>query len=227
MFCEKCGNEIKNNEKYCGKCGKKTETKSKLKLNVILFLIIIFIIIIWIINNLMTVEIPNLVGMSVAEAQETMNKLGIGSSLKVTNCGSEIEIIQKQQGATGTVKKNGYFNVYVWTKEYYEEQELKKKAQENVKNIIENFANTMRTYNGGSIKYSNYQEYSTTDNNETVYKIKYNTSYNYMYYYQLVSLNHNAIDKKTRLFLFTGSNSSSETGEKLELEYAYEELWEK
>lgn len=48
----------------------------------------------------MTATIPNLVGMTVQEAQETMDKLGIGNKLRISSLGSKIEVIEKQAGIT-------------------------------------------------------------------------------------------------------------------------------
>ena len=61
-------------------------------------IVIVSAVIIW--NKSMTVTIPNLVGMTVQEAQKTMDKLGIGNKLRISSLGSEIEVIEKQAGIT-------------------------------------------------------------------------------------------------------------------------------
>lgn len=228
MYCEKCGNKIKDNEVYCEKCGTKVlMNNKKINIKVLMFLVICLIILLIIVMCNRGIEIPNLVGMTVAEAQHTMNELGIGKNLKISSEGNGNEIIQEQQGASGKVRKNDYFNVYVWTKEYYINEENEQQKRDKIENTIKTFASINRQYNGGSIKYSSYKKYKTSTNNENVYKIRYDTSIDNMYYYQLISLDDNdeKVVKKTRLFLFYGQDSTNETGEKLELEYAYEEIW--
>lgn len=61
-------------------------------------IVIVSVVIIW--NKSMTVTIPNLVGMTVQEAQKTMDKLGIGNKLRISSLGSKIEVIEKQAGIT-------------------------------------------------------------------------------------------------------------------------------
>ena len=61
-------------------------------------IVIVSVVIIW--NKSMTATIPNLVGMTVQEAQETMDKLGIGNKLRISSLGSKIEVIEKQAGIT-------------------------------------------------------------------------------------------------------------------------------
>ena len=61
-------------------------------------IVIVSVVIIW--NKSMTATIPNLVGMTVQEAQETMDKLGIGNKLRISSLGSKIEVKEKQAGIT-------------------------------------------------------------------------------------------------------------------------------
>lgn len=80
---------------------KKTNGK-KIKIKrwqiIVAIIAIISAVIIW--NKSMTVTIPNLVGMTVQEAQTTMDKLGIGDKLRISSLGSKIEVIEKQAGMT-------------------------------------------------------------------------------------------------------------------------------
>lgn len=43
MYCKKCGNEIKEDEKFCGKCGKKVTNKEMKTMYIITIIVIIFI----------------------------------------------------------------------------------------------------------------------------------------------------------------------------------------
>ena len=61
-------------------------------------IVIVSVVIIW--NKSMTATIPNLVGMTVQEAQETMDKLEIGNKLRISSLGSKLEVIEKQAGIT-------------------------------------------------------------------------------------------------------------------------------
>ena len=65
---------------------------------IVVAIVIVSVVIIW--NKSMTATIPNLVGMTVQEAQETMDKLGIGNKLRISSLGSKIEVIEKQAGIT-------------------------------------------------------------------------------------------------------------------------------
>lgn len=97
--------------------------------------------------------------------------------------------------------------------------------REKIEKTLSDFAREVRTYNGGSVKYESYSKYSSIDN-ENIYKIKYKTSSEYSYYYQLVLLDddNETIKKSTRLFSFYKYYGEEESGEKLELEYAFEKL---
>lgn len=233
MFCERCGSEVKEGEKFCSSCGNQLEQSEKktvkVKFSFLIALIVVCVLLgVIILCKPQKVQIPNLIGMTVEQAEEEMNKIGLKSRLRVTSCGSKKEKIQKQEGPKGQVSKGDYINIYVWTEEYYKKQEKEQAEQKVAERIIEEFASNTRTYNYGSVKYSSFSKYKTTNKGEIVYKIKYTTSYEYMYYYQLVSVDteRETIAKSSRLFLFSKYGSSEETGEKLELEYAYEDLWQ-
>ena len=64
MYCKNCGNEIKENEKFCGKCGQKVDVEDtskntnviKIKFNYIIYAIIIFIVIVGIVLFMQSIK---------------------------------------------------------------------------------------------------------------------------------------------------------------------------
>ena len=67
MFCNKCGNKLKNNEIFCGKCGSKVmsegNTQSKIKINkkflMILIDVIILIVVLVTMRNILGIGTGN------------------------------------------------------------------------------------------------------------------------------------------------------------------------
>ena len=137
--------------------------------------------------------------------------------------------IIKRKNSINNVKKADFIETTV------EETEAEKEArrreleeQSTIRMTISSFANEIKSYNYVAVKYVNFEKYKETQKGEVVYKIKYKTSYDEICYYQLVSLDekNEKITKKTRLFSFFESNNSIISGETLEMEYAYEEIWD-
>ena len=133
------------------------------------------------------------------------------------------------KNSMNAVKEAGYIETTV------EETEAEKEArrreleeQSTIRMTISSFASEIKSYNYGAVKYVNFEKYKETQKGDVVYKIKYETSYDGLYYYQLVSLDgkNEKVTKKTRLFSFFESNNSIISGETLEMEYAYEETWD-
>lgn len=102
------------------KDNKQSNSPIKIKFNyiMVIFIIIVFIIVIYL-NIPKTVEVPNLVGMTVEQAQEITEDLGL--NLRLNSNGSNSEIIEEQFGPTGEVEKDT--NIYANTKEYNEKKE--------------------------------------------------------------------------------------------------------
>ena len=91
--------------------------------------------------------------------------------------------------------------------------------------IIKEFA-SQTNYNAGSAtKYAGCSKYRVSKDGTQIYKIKYNTSLDSMYYYQLISLdeNNSKINKSSGLFQFFNNGS----GQTLELENSFEKIWGK
>lgn len=105
-------NDTKNN--------KQSKSPIKIKFNYIMaiFIILVFIIVIYLYIP-KTVEVPNLVGMTVEQAKEITDDLGL--NLRINSNGRNNEIIAEQFGPTGEVKKDT--NIYANTKEYNEKKE--------------------------------------------------------------------------------------------------------
>lgn len=91
-----------------------------IKINYIvgIFVILVLIIVIYLYIP-KRVEVPNLIGMTVGEAQKITEKLGL--NLRLNSNGSNNEIIEEQFGPTGEVEKNT--NIYGSTKEYNEKKQ--------------------------------------------------------------------------------------------------------
>lgn len=102
------------------KDNKQSNSPIKIKFNyiMVIFIILVFIIVIYLYIP-KTVEIPNLVGMTVEQAQEITEDLGL--NLRLNSNGRRDEIIEEQFGPTGEVEKDT--NIYVNTKEYNEKKE--------------------------------------------------------------------------------------------------------
>ena len=186
------------------------------------FIIIAIIIGIIILKSPKKTEIPNCVGMTVEQVKEYADKAKWKLVVRDSK-GRDVEdnqsiVISQNWNAGDTLGEDSIFVVYV-----KESEDL-----ENIENTIKEFAEITRTSNNGSVKYDSYTRYKTTKNGKVIYKIRYTTSSNVMLYYQLISLNSSTttIDKYSRLFSYSRYPDGHEEGESLELEYAYEQLWE-
>lgn len=188
---------------------------------IIVFSPIVIIVIIILLNQPKSTEVPNVVGMTVEQVEKIANEANWRLSVKDSK-GRDIQdkqavVISQRWKAGDSLTEDSVFMVYV-----QEDENI-----ENIETVIKEFANSTRDNNNGAVKYSNYTVYKTTASGEKIYKIKYITSSDIMFHYQLVSLNkdNTKINKSTRLFNYTKYPNGVEDGEKLELEYAYEELW--
>lgn len=189
------------------------------------------------------VELENIEGMTLKDAREKVEK----AKLNFENMGpayNDNDIVTSQNPGGGshtrtTFNKGDTVKVTVKTKEAIEkiEQARKEEAEKKsaISNTIINWAKIVEADNEGSVKYEKYDvflgiktKYGTykkvTD--KIVYRIKYKTSYENRYYYQLVSLDdeNKTILKTTKLFEFTNYKGNEE-GLSQEFEYAYEKTF--
>lgn len=176
------------------------------------------------------VIVPNVVSKTLREAEEELGKLelNIKALYPTLNSDSPEAIIQKQYPKEGEILKKGdTVEVEALTQEQIEKKEKNKKDMENRKKTTISFAETVEKSNNGRVKYDSSQYYKNTQNGINVYKIKYITSYEKQYYYQLVSYNsdYTQVVKYTRLFLFS-DYGFGESGESQELEYAYKNIFD-
>lgn len=179
--------------------------------------------------------LPNLVNMTYKEAKEETKKLGL--NLEITR-GTENNdsIVTYQTPApyvkNSTIEKGSTIKVTVLTQEEKEKQDKKDeedKKKENAKNkAISEFASKVRQANNGSLKYDSNSLYKVTNDGTAVYKVKYTTSNESVYYYQLVSLDkdNTAVTKSSKVYeyLTVGDYTSGDT---YAIEYEYETLWGK
>ena len=252
MYCSKCGNEIKEAEKFCGKCGSEIkekvtsnvkeikENKSIIKKKFILIGLAILVVIgiIYssinggIFKNNKQVQIPNLVGKTVEEAEYETSKLGL--KLKIS-MGSSNNIITEQDPKyidNYKIKKNTTINIELATqeeKQKQQEERQKKQEEENkIKDIIKEWAKHVRDANEGSVSYKSHSKYATSDNGKIIYQIVYDTGSKYSEYRQLVALGSDLSDIKgtTKLYYFTylSNGSPGASGEK-EMKWEAEKLW--
>ena len=196
--------------------------KKGLKTFIIVFCVIAIIVIIILLNQPKNTEVPNVVGMTVEQVEKIANEANwdlVVEDVKGRYIQDKQAVVIAQRWKAGEkLSEDSIFFVYV-----QEDEDI-----ENIETVIKEFANNTRNNNNGSVKYSNYTLYKRTASGEKIYKIKYTTSSDIMFYYQLVSLNtdNTKINKSTRLFNYIKYPNGVEDGEKLELEYAYKELWE-
>lgn len=106
-------NDTKDNNKQSN-----SPIKIKFSYIVGIFVILALIIVIYLYIP-KTVEVPNLIGMTVEEAKEITEDLGL--NLRLNSNGDNNEIIEEQFGPTGEVEKDT--NIYAVTKEYNKKKE--------------------------------------------------------------------------------------------------------
>lgn len=244
MFCQKCGNEIKDGENFCGNCGEKItqnfEKKNKEKRStkkIVLKMILVYsgillavlgICLLPLVGLINEVEVPQLLGLSIEEAKVKLseNKLFLEDESLYDN---KYIIIEQYPRAGQLIEKKSKIKVTAMTKE-----DIKIMEEENVKteNAIKKWAELVRDENQGSVKYDKYEFYKNSNKGEKIYKIIYSTgadSYHYQeYYYQLVSLSEdlNSIKTSTKLYLFTFLSDNREgANQEEEMEWEAEQLW--
>lgn len=112
--------EIEKNKILIGTKDSTKKRNNPIKFN---YIAVIFVVIVFIVVTYLyipkTVEVPNLIGMTVEEAQEVTEKLGL--NLGLNSNGNNNEIIEEQFGPIGEVEKDT--NIYVSTKQYNEKKE--------------------------------------------------------------------------------------------------------
>lgn len=198
-------------------------------IGIIVVIIITIIMLIFINAKPKKVQIPNLVGLTLEDAKKEAKKAGLKISVVQQSKSEKKDVIDQDPPYQEyyTIKKGKTIGVVLGDAEEEKNKIIEEQQKEKqIEKTLSDFASQVRTYNGGSVKYESYSKYSRIGN-ETVYKIKYVTSFEYSYYYQLVSLDddNKTVKKSTRLFSFYKYYGGEESGEKLELEYAFEDLW--
>ena len=120
-------------------------------------------------------------------------------------------------------------NADLYLLEHPEFNNKKTTQDSNVEKTIKAFAETIRNNNNGELKFNSYSKYKTTSNGIVIYQIKYNTSYDTVKSYQLVSLNkdNTNVEKSTNVYGFYVNYDGSLTGEKNQFEYEAEKIWGK
>ena len=83
--------------------------------------------------------------------------------------------------------------------------------------------------NDGELQFNSYSKYKTTSSGIVIYQIKYNTFYDSVKSYQLVSLNkdNTSVAKSTNVYGFYVNYDGSLTGDKNQYEYEAEKIWGK
>lgn len=205
-------------------------------------LILIFILVIGMNNGLGKIKIPDIVGLTVEEAQREIEDKNLRFFIEKEEYNTEVAegyIISQTPKANSKTKKGTKIGVVVSKGEEPEDVKQKRLEQEElqsrVPNTIKKYAETVRAQNNGTVKYDSYTIYKTATSGETVYKVKYSTSssnntYSRIYYYQLLSLDNEnkEVVKSTKLYLFHETTTGSEIneyGDDYAMEYEYEQLW--
>ena len=216
MFCIKCGKEIEQDMQFCSNCGNKVNFPSS--------------------------------------TENHENKVDFSSSTKKSN--SKVKKIVKMEliiflsfiifiavmiaysslvNQKNTAEENLNSNSSIETEEEKQkrllEEQQRKEEEEKISSVIKNWASYVRDMNKGSVKYSNYTYYQTSNTGEKIYKIKYDTGSNSKtykaYYYQLVTItdDYKNIKNYTKLYLFTELNGKAGSNEKDEMEWEAEKIW--
>lgn len=173
------------------------------------------------------VTMPNLVGKTYVQAEEELSSLGLKLEKRENSSDNENAIVTEQSEKEGrTIQKGDTIKITTKTQQEIdkEKEETNKKNEESnaIWKACSEYAKIVEAKNEGSVKYVYPSYYGTTQNSGKVYKLKYKTSYENTYYYQLVSFNSNYTEviKSTKLFSFYEINGE-EHGQTQELEYAY------
>lgn len=173
------------------------------------------------------VTVPNLIGKTYTEAQQELSNLGLEVKTRYGSSDNPEAIVTEQGKKEGyTMKKGETLEIKVLTQEEIEKQEEEQKKKDEESNAkwkaTNEFTKQVESANSGSVKYVNSSYYGTTKTSGAVYKLKYTTSYENQYYYQLVSYNDDftRVVKSTKLFSFY-EVYGEEKGQKQELAYAY------
>lgn len=153
MVCKKCGHEIEENEKFCGKCGKKVSKNSNVRNNKTFFkyrklIIGVSLILIGLIgivgNETLKVRIPHLTERTVREAKGETEKLGLKLEVNGFANDSDIVISQNPKYNSEKIIKGSTITVNTITKEEYEKQKEEEQKRRNrpSNDIIINCAQT-------------------------------------------------------------------------------------
>jgi len=166
MFCNKCGKEMNEQEKFCSQCGNGIENNVNNSLNnsnisignkkhLIYSLICLAIIVvgfftyIYFLENPIdnSIQVPNLTGKTIEEAQEEMKKLGL--KLEIDGIQTDNSIIVSTDTISSKVKKGSIIRVTVGSQQELENKENQKKYNANRQNAITSAKSAV-------IKYANY-----------------------------------------------------------------------
>ncbi len=181
--------------------------------------------------------------MTKEEAQTEIEENNLSFFVESEEYNSNVEeghIISQTPTDNSKVKNNSIINVVISKGEESEEEKQNRinqeKAKEAISNAIEKYASQIHTANGTTVKYSSYSLYKTASDGTEVYKLKYDTSYNYentqIYYYQLVSLDekNQQVIKQSPFYVYRkysySNGKSTTTFDEYAMEYDFESIWE-
>lgn len=244
MYCNKCGNEIKDGETFCGKCGNNineivnsdTQDKPKfwtIKKNLIVLGILIIAILLMVYiprvgRELSKVKVPNFVGLTISQAKDKAKNSNL--ELSVYNASTDNEKVISQHIAVGErVNKNTHINVY--TKEYKEKAQIEQAERQKVSDLIQQWVGYVINVNQGSFRYGSYSDYGTAKNGQKIYKITYDIGYHSSdekrCYYQLVSLDTNSskITNSTKLYYFAFYKGKEIVEDNDKMKWEAKQIW--
>lgn len=138
MKCNKCGAEIEEGEKFCGKCGNRIKDKYDYKQFIfkykylIIGLLLILVFLIGIVGNeVLKVNIPQLIEKNVKEAKEETEKLGLKLEIDGTPNESDIVISQNPKYNPEGIIKGSTINIRTITKEEFDKQKEEEEKRRN------------------------------------------------------------------------------------------------
>ncbi|MBP3463233.1 MAG: PASTA domain-containing protein [Clostridia bacterium] len=208
---------------------KKKLFKTIIIATVVVFTLILVPIILAVVTSDKIIEVPYVEGKTLEEAEKELAKAGFKYQVMYNDSESKDAIVTSQFPKSST-KKGNTIELTTKTQEQIkkeeEAQEQRNKESITRSKTVVNFVKIIEAKHQGSVKYHTNTPYATSKTGESVYKLKYTTSNENIYYYQLVSFNedYTQILKSTNLFEFC-DYGNGETGLTQEMEYAFEQTF--
>lgn len=216
MFCSKCGKEIEQDVQFCIHCGNKVNFPSSTE------------------NCGSKVDLSS----STKKSNSRIKKIAkmeliifLSFILFIAIMIAYSSLVNRNTPSKENINPNSSIETEEEKQKRLLEEQKRKEEEEKISSVIKEWASYVRDANQGSVKYTRYSYYATSNAGEKIYKIEYDTGdrvkNDRFYYCQLVTITDDLknIKKSTKLYFFHEYEGKLISNQKDEMEWEAEKIW--